>query len=85
MGPVSASGYGHSHSHSVIYKYDVPAGFDEHAVEALLQRARANGVVTEYDAGRGTVCWFEGPPGVAMRALRELVVEMLGPSAKPWS
>jgi len=32
------------------------------------------GIVTEYDVGRGLV-WFEGPPGKALRAVRDDVVE----------
>lgn len=44
----------------------------------LLERARSRGVVTQFDstksADRGKdVIWFNGPPGLAMRRLRDEV------------
>ena len=81
---MSAVGRGRSRSRVATYKYDVQSGFDESAVEEVLAQARAAGTVTEYDTGRGRVCWFEGAPGEAMRALRKRVLEMLGPGARAW-
>jgi hypothetical protein len=40
-------------------------------VEARLARAKADGVITEYDDGRNLCPWFRGPPGPRLRALRE--------------
>jgi len=48
----------------------------------VIERAREDGVVTEFDTGRGQVVWFQGPPGERLRALRERVLELLGPGAK---
>ena len=40
-------------------------------VEARLARAKRDGVITEYDDGRGNSPWFNGKPGPKLRALRD--------------
>ena len=80
---MSASGRGERSSTRVVtYRYEVPGGFDESVVEPVIERAREAGVVTEYDTGRGQVVWFQGAPGDGLRALRERVLELLGPRAR---
>lgn len=54
--------YVFENDHSFRYPFDV---------EARLRRACKDGVVTNYDDGRGYAPWFEGPPGPTMRALRD--------------
>lgn len=51
--------------------------FDESAMDKLLYAARTAGVISMQDCGRGATVWFEGPPGPAMRALRDKVLVML--------
>lgn len=51
--------------------YTIDARFDEVAMEKLLNAALKQGVVTQFDTGRGSFCWFNGPPGKAMRILRK--------------
>lgn len=60
-----------SRSRIVRYGWESPSGFDESAMDRLLYAARAAGVVTMHDAGRGRVVWFEGPPGPALRSVRD--------------
>lgn len=40
-------------------------------VEARLAQAHRDGVITEYDDGRGDSPWFNGRPGAKLRALRD--------------
>jgi len=56
--------------------FSVEGPFDETAMEKLLEAAKVRGVVTEYDTGRGAGCWFNGPPGPALRALRDEAVKL---------
>lgn len=56
---------------SVTYAYE--GEFSESAVEKILELAKESGVVTEYDSGRGSVVWFSGSPGPALRKVREEV------------
>lgn len=79
---MSRGGRGASVVRVVTYRYDVPRGFTESLVEAELQRAHAQGVVTEFDTGRGRFVWFSGRPGLALREVRDRVVALLGPSAR---
>jgi hypothetical protein len=58
------------------YRLEAPHGFIETTMEALLRQARAAGLVTAYDTGRGRVCWFNGRPGPELRALRDRVLEI---------
>ncbi len=66
---------------SIGYYWRCPEGacFDETKMDRLLYGARAEGVVTEHDSGRGTVVWFNGPPGAALRAVRAKVIALLPP------
>lgn len=68
-----------SGSRSVGYKfgYDSDIEFDETAMEKLLNSAKAAGVVTEFDTGRGHVVWFNGYPGKEMREVRKRVLEII--------
>ncbi len=58
------------------YRLDGP--FDETAMERLLEAARERGVVTQYDTGRGTFCWFNGRPGKELRAVRRAALVLVG-------
>jgi hypothetical protein len=58
-----------SRSRGVGYAFEAEEfSFD---VEKRLAKAKADGVITEYDDGRGRNPWFNGPPGPALRALRD--------------
>lgn len=65
-----------------IVGYRYVAEFDETPVEKVLEAARRDGIVTEFDTGRGQLVWFEGPPGAALRGIRERVREILEAYAK---
>lgn len=65
-----------------IVGYTYIAEFDETPVERVLESAKAAGVVTEFDTGRGNLVWFEGPPGAALREVRGKVQEILGTYAR---
>lgn len=56
-----------------IVTYEIRGPFSGPAVEALLFAASAQGVVTGFDAGRGELVWFSGPPSAALRRLRDLI------------
>ena len=56
----------------------IDATFDETAMERLLADAVRRGVVTQYDTGRGSFCWFNGPPGEGLRAVRRAAQEIAG-------
>lgn len=51
--------------------YTIDARFDETAMERLLADAVKRGVVTQYDTGGGSFCWFNGPPGKELRAVKK--------------
>lgn len=65
-------------SRAVGYEVVVADGVGEHAydeerrVEQLLIAALADGTVTQWDGNRGHF-WWNGPPGDAMRALRDAI------------
>lgn len=40
-------------------------------MERLLGDALKRGIVTQFDTGRGSFCWFEGPPGKELRAVKK--------------
>ncbi len=56
--------------------YQIDATFDETAMGRLLADAVRRGVVTQYDTGRGSFCWFNGPPGEGLRAVRRAAEEI---------
>jgi hypothetical protein len=60
--------------------WKVPVVFDESQVEALLLKAKQEGVVIAFDTGRGNALWFNGFPGKAMRALVSKVRSLLTPN-----
>ncbi len=67
-------------SRSITYSIDVGYdnyGFDEAAVEKLLEKARAEGLVTEFDCGRGHCCWFQGKPGAPLRELKKIIQKVI--------
>lgn len=73
---------------SVLYGWRSPDGaagdlFAEGGMERKLARAKAAGIVSEYDTGRGRLVWFEGCPGAALRALRDEVRAALPAHALP--
>ena len=46
----------------------------ESELEKLLEDALRDGVIVQYDTGRGRSLWFSGQPGERFRALRAKVV-----------
>lgn len=73
-----------SRSRAVGYVYE-GREFCESRMEEILERARRQGVVTEFDTGRGRIVWFNGLPGEAMRKLKAEVEAQiaLGVSRSP--
>ena len=57
-----------SRSRNVGYAFDGDFSFD---VEKRLAKAKADGIITEYDDGSGHYPWFNGPAGAELRALRD--------------
>lgn len=47
--------------------------FDETEAERILNKAVVDGVVTLFDAGRGSLVWFEGHPGEGLRGVRRAI------------
>jgi len=84
---IQARGPGPSCSRGVHYGFEAPRDEDvefmESEMEALLEKARQVGTLTQFDTGRGRIVWFEGTPGAAMRELRRQVVAMLPASFRP--
>lgn len=72
------SSRGRPPSKTRIVHYTYIAEFNETPVERVLDAAKAAGVVTEFDTGRGNLVWFEGPPGAALRDVRSRVLGILG-------
>lgn len=70
-----------SKSRAVSYQY--AGSFDEAAMEATLRRAVTLGHVTQFDTGRGTIVWFDGPPGEGLRSVRD-EVELVLAAGGPW-
>jgi hypothetical protein len=67
----------------VFYQFVGPFTFDP---DARLKKAERAGVVTTWDDGRGDIPWFEGPPGPALRALRDEFLQGGGlPFGKPYT
>lgn len=59
---------------SVLYKVESEANnLNNDAIERVLAAAQRDGIVTGYDAGRGGMAWWEGPPGERMRAVTAAV------------
>lgn len=48
--------------------------FNESEVEPILEKARVEGAVTEFDTGRRRIVWFQGTPGKALREVRRQVL-----------
>jgi len=66
----------HPRTRVVQYRLESPGGHSDcDEAEALLMRARADGLVSEFDTGRGSMLWFEGRPGADLRDLRQRVLE----------
>ncbi len=63
---------------SRVVGYALAGTLNDSLAESLLCRARAEGVVTGYDAGRGAFLWFDGPPGPALRAFRVRLAAAVG-------
>ena len=62
-------------SRIVLYRYE--GEFSETEAERILEPARKDGVVKQYDTGRGLMVWFEGAPGAALRKVREQIRALL--------
>jgi hypothetical protein len=56
---------------------------DETPVERVLDKALKQGVVTQFDTGRGLGVWFNGKPGKALRAVRSQVLRLLPKNWQP--
>jgi hypothetical protein len=52
--------------------------------EPLLQRALSLGIISVYDDGRGELCWFDGAPGEALRALHRLILRCKSERGVKW-
>ena len=57
-----------SKTRTVHYEFVGPFNFD---VVARLKKAERDGIVSIWDDGRQDTPWFEGPPGKAIRDLRD--------------
>lgn len=69
---MSRSGRGEARTRVIQYQIEDPNGhLDDYKAERMLDDARKRGIVTEYDAGRGSFMWFNGRPGKALRAFRK--------------
>lgn len=53
--------------------YHFYGNFEEAEAERVLQDAYRAGTVVAFDTGRGHTVWFEGPPGAALRAVRDAI------------
>ena len=60
-------------SQTRVVGYRFEGEFNESAAEAVLQKAQAAGIVSQFDTGRGHLVWFNGPPGAALREVRKQV------------
>jgi len=65
------------HSRSVTYHLE-GRPFDEGAAEKLLLKAKEDGLVMEFDTGRGNLLWFNGKPGPELRALKKKLAVITG-------
>lgn len=52
--------------------------FDESVAEKLLLKAKEEGLVLEFDTGRGDALWFNGRPGPELRALKKKLAVVVG-------
>ncbi len=59
--------------------YPVPEIHPMRPIELVLERAKREGVITDWSTSRTGQSWdFNGPPGAGLRALRRAIVAMLG-------
>lgn len=72
---MSNGGRGESAARTVTYLHR--GEFPETPVERLLEAAKRSGVVTDYDTGRGLMCWYNAHPGPAARALRDRIAAIV--------
>lgn len=56
------------------HRYDTP---NEGVIDDMLKKAQDDGLVRNFDTGRGLLVWFEGPAGKRLRALRDKVRGLL--------
>lgn len=59
------------------YGFDSELRFDESAALRIMTAAQRDGVVSDYDTGRGLCLWFNGPPGPKLRAVRRQIETLL--------
>jgi hypothetical protein len=62
-------------SRGINYRFEGP--FRESKMEKLLERAKADGIIFEFDTGRGNLVWFDGWPGPEIRALVAKVKQII--------
>lgn len=63
----------HKPSQTRVVGYKFEGDYLEGPLEKMLEKAVKAGVVTQFDTGRGHLVWFNGPPGAALRKLRDEV------------
>ena len=74
-------------SRQVYYSFEAPkdtVGFDEPEAERVLKEAVEDGIVTNYDTGRGYIVWWNGFPGEDMRRIKKRLKQIVDAS-KPRS
>lgn len=60
-----------------IIGYGFEATAEDHPqIYRVLADAKRDGVIVEYDDGRGSSPWLNGPPGAKLRALRARIIAM---------
>lgn len=80
---MSRRGHGRSAVRTVGYALTGP--LNDALAERMLAQARAAGIVSQFDAGRGSFLWFNGWPGPALRAFRDRLAAAVGgqPERRP--
>ena len=65
------------------YQWIPERQLDETRLERVLGRALQEGVISQYDTGRGHFVWMNGWPGASLRALRDAVSKLVGVEPTP--
>ena len=56
---------------------EYPKSFNETVIRKLLEKAIKEGIISEYDTGRGHVVWFNGAPCKELRHLRDQIKDIV--------